>query len=120
MDTYEGAEEEPQSLHKYLYCQANPVNNADPGGHDIGEVLTVGSIMSSFMAFRSPSTARAGVAAAGLGGTAGPDVTAAVYATATDVDRTWFAAGQAAAAAAALGAYPPGESFRDWDTQKTE
>jgi len=33
MDTYEGDNEDPSSLHKYLYCQANPVNMTDPSGH---------------------------------------------------------------------------------------
>ena len=32
-DTYEGDQEEPLSLHKYLYCQGNPVNGTDPSGH---------------------------------------------------------------------------------------
>jgi RHS repeat-associated protein len=34
MDTYEADQSDPQSLHKYLYCQANPVNMADPSGQD--------------------------------------------------------------------------------------
>jgi RHS repeat-associated protein len=33
MDTYEGDQEDPLSLHKYLYCAANPVNMTDPSGH---------------------------------------------------------------------------------------
>ncbi|HWD21489.1 MAG TPA: RHS repeat-associated core domain-containing protein [Verrucomicrobiae bacterium] len=33
MDSYEGRQEEPLSLHKYLYCQADAVNNDDPSGH---------------------------------------------------------------------------------------
>jgi RHS repeat-associated protein len=32
MDTTEGDNEEPLSLHKYLYCQNNPVNMVDPDG----------------------------------------------------------------------------------------
>jgi len=31
-DNYEGNNEDPLSLHKYLYCQANPVNRIDPSG----------------------------------------------------------------------------------------
>jgi RHS repeat-associated protein len=32
MDSYEGSPSDPQSLHKYLYCHANPVNGIDPSG----------------------------------------------------------------------------------------
>ncbi len=32
MDSYSGNNEDPLSLHKYLYCQADPVNNVDPSG----------------------------------------------------------------------------------------
>jgi len=31
MDTAEGDENNPISLHRYLYCQANPVIGVDPG-----------------------------------------------------------------------------------------
>ena len=37
-DSYEGSQEDPQSLHKYLYCAASPVNRTDPSGHDPFEV----------------------------------------------------------------------------------
>ncbi|GAB4191244.1 MAG: hypothetical protein Tsb002_19760 [Wenzhouxiangellaceae bacterium] len=33
MDTFVGAQIEPQSLHKYMYVHANPVNNLDPSGN---------------------------------------------------------------------------------------
>lgn len=33
MDSYEGNTQDPQSLHKYGYCHANPVNGIDPSGH---------------------------------------------------------------------------------------
>ena len=36
MDTYEGDDEEPSSLHKYLYCNDNTVNCFDSSGHDAG------------------------------------------------------------------------------------
>jgi hypothetical protein len=39
MDTYEGNNEDPLSLHKYLYCEANPVNMVDPSGHDVATWL---------------------------------------------------------------------------------
>jgi RHS repeat-associated protein len=32
MDPYAGNNQDPQSLHKYLYCHANPVNATDPSG----------------------------------------------------------------------------------------
>ncbi|MCH8478870.1 MAG: hypothetical protein LAT56_13135 [Wenzhouxiangella sp.] len=32
MDTYQGRIHEPQTLHKYLYVHADPVNNIDPSG----------------------------------------------------------------------------------------
>ncbi len=34
MDTYEGDDEDPTSLHKYLYVAGNPANLTDPSGHD--------------------------------------------------------------------------------------
>jgi hypothetical protein len=34
MDTFEGSNKDPLSLHKYLYTQDNPVNVTDPSGHD--------------------------------------------------------------------------------------
>jgi RHS repeat-associated protein len=41
MDSYEGSQSDPLSLHKYLYCNADPANLRDPGGHDgtLGELL---------------------------------------------------------------------------------
>jgi len=32
-DPFAGSPQDPQSLHKYLYCHANPVNNIDPSGN---------------------------------------------------------------------------------------
>ncbi len=44
MDSYEGNDEDPISLHKYLYVGANPANTIDPSGHDdIAEIsFTIG------------------------------------------------------------------------------
>lgn len=33
MDSYEGNQNDPLSLHKYLYCHADPVNRIDPSGN---------------------------------------------------------------------------------------
>jgi RHS repeat-associated protein len=33
MDNFEGNQEDPLSLHKYLYCQDNPINMRDPSGN---------------------------------------------------------------------------------------
>jgi RHS repeat-associated protein len=40
MDSFEGNNEDPQSLHKYLYCYADPVDFADRNGHD-GDMITL-------------------------------------------------------------------------------
>ncbi|HWQ91673.1 MAG TPA: RHS repeat-associated core domain-containing protein [Clostridia bacterium] len=34
MDSYEGSQSDPLSLHKYLYAQDNPINLTDPSGHN--------------------------------------------------------------------------------------
>jgi len=45
MDTFQGNQEYPLSLHKYLYCQANPVNCADPSGQDPLSALINGRLV---------------------------------------------------------------------------
>ena len=51
MDTYEGDPQSPSSLHKYLYCSADPVDRNDSTGHDIGEILTVAYVaVTNFLA----------------------------------------------------------------------
>jgi hypothetical protein len=47
MDSYEGNNAGPLSLHKYLYTANNPVNRMDPSGHDPSFSLPGFSIMSS-------------------------------------------------------------------------
>jgi RHS repeat-associated protein len=46
MDSLEGSEFEPVTLHKYLYVSANPVNDHDPSGHEdlatITEAVDIG------------------------------------------------------------------------------
>ncbi len=41
MDAFQGRQIDPLSLHKYLFCQANPINHVDPSGNDgeLGELL---------------------------------------------------------------------------------
>ncbi len=56
MDSYAGNNEDPQSLHKYLYCHANPVNVIDPSGKD-GELvgtLTVTDVICEMIAHAMP------------------------------------------------------------------
>ncbi len=38
MDSYEGNQQDPQSLHKYVYCQNNPANGIDPSGHEFTSI----------------------------------------------------------------------------------
>ena len=38
MDSFEGDDEDPLSLHKYLYCQGNPIMGIDPSGQADGDV----------------------------------------------------------------------------------
>lgn len=46
LDTFMGNNDDPQSLHKYLYCGAEPVNGVDPSGKStLIEVLFVVSIV---------------------------------------------------------------------------
>jgi RHS repeat-associated protein len=50
MDTFAGTDEDPASLHKYLYVGANPLNLVDPTGH-VGEGGLAGttSVMNNAM-----------------------------------------------------------------------
>jgi RHS repeat-associated protein len=56
MDSYQGDKQDPPSLHKYLYCQADPVDNSDPSGRDIGEMLAVLDISFTLATFKSGPT----------------------------------------------------------------
>jgi len=120
MDSYEGNTQDPASLHKYLFGADDAVNNIDPSGQfseGIAGLLANLDISGIFAQAGFPTTPT-GVLAAG--NTCGPNVTAAVFATAKDVDNTWFAAGRARAAAAAMEAYSlsPDGGNRWWDVQK--
>ena len=51
MDPFAGNMQDPQSLHKYLYCHANPINNIDPTGKfSFVELLTVAAIVGGILA----------------------------------------------------------------------
>jgi RHS repeat-associated protein len=38
-DTFQGDQEDPLSLHKYLYCQADPINHFDPRGQSLEDLM---------------------------------------------------------------------------------
>ena len=46
MDSYEGNPADPLSLHKYLYAQADPVNNTDPSGNESLIGISIASTIS--------------------------------------------------------------------------
>jgi RHS repeat-associated protein len=56
VDQFPGNISDPQSLHKYLYVHANPVNSIDPTGESASyaETLTVTDIMGVLMARIAP------------------------------------------------------------------
>jgi RHS repeat-associated protein len=53
MDTYEGNNKEPLSLHKYLYVHGNPVNSIDPSGNmtmaDVSSAMNILSQLNTSM-----------------------------------------------------------------------
>ncbi len=55
MDTYQGSVFDPQSLHKYLYCNSSPVMCKDPTGMytlaEINTAMSVSSILSSMATY---------------------------------------------------------------------
>jgi hypothetical protein len=59
MDTTGGDQEDPKSLHLYNYSEGDAVDNTDPSGHDIGEMLAVMDVSSTFFAAISPVTSTA-------------------------------------------------------------
>jgi len=44
MDSYEGSEFDPHSLHKYLYVDGDPINETDSAGHEPDIATTEGAI----------------------------------------------------------------------------
>lgn len=47
MDTFEGDNHDPLSLHKYLYAEANPVDHRDPSGNQIDDLAVSFAISST-------------------------------------------------------------------------
>ena len=104
MDPYAGSPRDPQSLHKYAYCQGNPVNASDPSGMDgsLAETLTtlaiiavvlsiasVGMMMALGAAFNNdawPDAALWGVGVSISGPVVGPFVAEAISGAATALD----------------------------------
>ena len=84
LDTYEGNQSDPLSLHKYLYCQGNPVNHVDPTGHDVDVYLEIADIIGTFAA--SPSSPPIGK----VNGQGGPDVALALNRTLLDVEAKFY------------------------------
>lgn len=64
MDSFEGNQTSPLSLHKYFYCHGNPVNGADPSGHEfsLGGISAASSIGSSLGSFHNGVVASIGSA----------------------------------------------------------
>ena len=61
MDSYEGGQSDPLSLHKYLYCHSNPFNGVDPSGHEFN---LMGINISSYINAGLQSIRTTGVAMA--------------------------------------------------------
>ena len=77
LDSYEGQQEEPLSLHKYLYCHGSPINGADPSGHEfslggISASSSIGSSLGSFSAQAMINAYRVQVLAMRVGGQIAP------------------------------------------------
>jgi len=46
MDSFEGSQNDPLSLHKYLYTHADPINNTDPSGNESLIGISIASTLS--------------------------------------------------------------------------
>jgi len=59
-DPLEGRRGDPPSLHRYIYCQDNPVNKVDPTGREtVGELLTVTYVIADIASQMQGSIAMA-------------------------------------------------------------
>jgi len=72
-------------VHKYLYCQGNPVNMTDPSGYDgVDACLSMFDMIGTFMASPSSPAIRS------VAGTGGPDVTKSLKRTLLDVQMAFL------------------------------
>jgi RHS repeat-associated protein len=55
LDTFEGQQTDPLSLHKYLYAAANPVNNIDPSGHNFISTMSAAALQFSLQTINAVS-----------------------------------------------------------------
>jgi RHS repeat-associated protein len=55
MDAYEGDQQSPLSLHKYLYAESSPVDHLDPSGHEIDEVMFAVAVAVVILALSTPT-----------------------------------------------------------------
>jgi hypothetical protein len=63
MDTSEGNQEDPLSLHKYIYGVDNPVDKIDPSGHDADDFsINIASIFGLLAQIGTPVTSEPGFA----------------------------------------------------------
>ena len=46
-----GDQEDPLSLHRYHYCEGNPVNNADPSGYGLDSMPDISSSIFARLVF---------------------------------------------------------------------
>jgi hypothetical protein len=88
MDADEGDQEDPQSLHKYLYCEADAVGHTDPSGHDLDSMPDISSSIFGQLLIGLTPNGFSGTPS----GTCGPDVTAAVMNTMNNVEQTFISA----------------------------
>jgi hypothetical protein len=61
MDTFPGDQQDPKSLHKYVYAANDPINKHDPSGHDYGAFnISFGAILGFVSLIGAPVTSEPG------------------------------------------------------------
>jgi RHS repeat-associated protein len=87
-DSTDGDQEDPLSLHKYLYGADNPVNRIDPTGHDdIGDLMVGMDISAGLDALPNLTTIQGALSG---GNTCGPDINVPLMNTMNDVEQTYL------------------------------